>query len=177
MRSCRPNKLLKLMVAASVLVGSVASTPTFGHAHRLSASMPYDHDHSEALAHSHGSHSHGQPVDDHAHDAVIALDDSVFHLHGVWFGIPFTTPAPVEHQNDHARRVPLTDACFTSAGPGLATGVVPVRERSVRPDALGLALDIGAGLQIPTNPRLTSSPLLEAGTPCALQARSGVLRC
>jgi hypothetical protein len=177
MRSFRPDKLMKLMVAASVLVGSVASTPTFGHAHRLSDSPPYDHDHSEALAYSHGSHSHGQPLDDHAHDAVITLEDSVFHLHGVWFGIPFTTPAPVEHQNDNGGRVPLTDACFTSAGPGLATGVGPVRERSVCPDALRLALDIGTGPQIPTNPRLTSSPLLEPGIPCALQARSGVLRC
>ena len=177
MRSCRPNKLLKLMFAASVLVGSVASTPTFGHAHPLPASLHHDHGRSEALAHSHVSHSHGQPVNDHAHDALIAVDASVFHLHAVWFGVPFTIPAPVEQQDDHGRRVPLADACFTSAGPSVATGVGPVRERSVWPDVLGLALDIGAGLQVPTNPRLTSPPLHEAGIPRALQARSGVLRC
>ncbi len=177
MRSCGPKKLLKLIVAASVFVGSVASTPTIGHAHSLPASPLPDLDHAEGLAHSHGSHSHGQPVDEHLHDAVIALDDSVFHLHGVWFGIPFTARAPVEQQSDHSRRVPLADACFTTAGPGLATGVGPVRERSVCPDALGLALDFNASLQFPTNSRLTIPAHHEAGTPSALQARSGLLRC
>ena len=178
MVGCRPTKLLKLMVATNVLVGSIASTPTFGHAHALPTSLHHDHRDSDSVEHSHRSHSHGQLATSHDDDDdAIVLAGRVFHLHGTWFGIPFTIPAPAErHNGDDGRRLPLADSCLMSLTPNSATGVGPVRERPGWSDSLRLAPDLGAGLQLRPFSPLDRPALTGAVSQCALQARSGVLR-
>lgn len=180
MRCLKPTPLTRLLVATSMLLGSAASGPTFGHAHpngdtqHVHVDWDADHHHDDA------SRDHESAVVDahHDHDADLAVAGrSEFHLHDVWFGIPVSLAMPAEPDSDQETHNPFASAYVLPTPMIHGCSARSLEGRAVCPDTLGLALDIGAGLQIPTNPRLTSPPLHEAGIPCALQSRSGVLRC
>ena len=177
MSAVRPNSLLNLMLAAGVLVGSVASTPTFGHAHPVSGPLHHVHHDLDAIDHSNWSHFHQEASDDHDDHAAIILCESVFHLHSVWFGVPFTLPAPAGHQNQQAGRVSLADACWTSGATAVSTNGAAVRERGVWDDVSALTIDRDGAIPLSTNSLCTSALCGEVEPPCALPARSGVLRC
>jgi hypothetical protein len=178
MIAVRPNAFLRLMLAASVSAGSVASTPTIGHAHPLPRSLHRAHHDFDAIDHAHWQHSHKPASDDHDDLATIALSESLFHLHTVWFGIPLTLPAPTGHQNEQASRVPLADVCWISGAPAMSTSNGANRERIVVWHyASMLAVDSHAADPLTTN-SLRMSPFCgEVGPPCAQPARTGVLRC
>lgn len=180
MRCLKPTPLTRLLVAAAMLLGSVASGPTFGHAHpngdtqHVHVDWDADHHHDDASR----DHESAVVESDHDHDADLAVAGSLqFHLHCVLLGIPVSLPVPAAPRSDHETHNPFASAYVLPSPVIHGCSARSLEGRPVCPDALGLALDIGAGLQIPTNPHLTSPPLHEASIPCALQARSGVLRC
>lgn len=174
MRRFRPAACMKMILAASVLAGSVGSTPTFGHAHEKTEAD--HHDHLDWAAHGH-SHAHLDAVSGTEQHASVESNDAVFHLHGMWFGIPFSLPAPTEPEDARATQNPLATACLAPVVTMVATHLGSVRGRPICPDAFGLAPDPRAGLELPRILLPGSWSLSRAGGHCALEARSAVLRC
>lgn len=172
MRRFRPTDFVRVILATAVLLGSVASTPIFGHAHERPEADR--HDHLDWAAHEH-SHLHAAR---HAeqHTAVEA-NDAVFHLHGMWFGIPFSLAAPTEAEDARLVANPLAMAVPTPAVTIVASRVGSVRERIVCPNEFGLASDSQAGLEPSATLLSGTRSLGRCGGHCALEARSGVLRC
>jgi hypothetical protein len=163
-----------MILAAAVLVGSVSSTPTFGHAHQKPEAD--HHDHLDWAAHDH-SHSHMEAVFGTEQHASVETNDSVFHLHGMWFGIPFRLPAPTEREDARATEHPLAQACLTPTVTIVAGQSGSVWQRLVCFDFFRLAPDLSAGLEPSLTPLHGMRPCGPSGRHCALEARSGVLRC
>jgi hypothetical protein len=97
----KPTGLMRLLVAAGVVVGTTACGRTFGHAH---AHGDGHHVHS-----GWGHHYEAEVLDDHGHFHAMAesleTDDSglrlaagasTFHLHTTLLGIPISLPVPAD---------------------------------------------------------------------------------
>src|SRR5262245_26477640 len=172
MRRFRPTDVVRVLLAVAVLAGSVGSTPTFGHAHEKPDAD--DHDHLDWAAHEH-SHSHLQATHEDEHHAAIEANDAVFHLHGMMYGIPFSLPI----QPDDARQVanPLAMAVLTPNMAIIASQFKWAVERIIGPDAFALAFSSQVGIAPSAGLLSRIQPLDPPGGHCALDARSGVLRC
>ena len=162
------------MLATAVLVGSVGSTPIFGHAHEKPDAD--DHDHLHWAVHEH-SHLHLNAARHGERHAAVEANDTVFHRHGMLFGIPFSLPAPTEPHDDRLVQNPLAMAVLTPGAAVVTSHLGSVGERIVCPDAFVLAPDPRAGIE-PSATLLSGTQSLDPpGGHCALEARSGVLRC
>ena len=112
MKGLRAIKSVRLLLAAIALAGSVGSSPVIGHAH--GPILDTSHHHHGWADHDH-SPPHAEEGDDH--DATPRVGESVFHLHGAWFGIPFSLPtaAPRGTQGERIDYHPGADACLVQA--------------------------------------------------------------
>lgn len=176
MNILRPTKLVRLLLAATVLAGSVASSPTFGHAHPLPDSIAHDHHDAELIGHFHSPHHHDGLAETDGHDAGV-LGSAVFHVHGVWFGIPFSLPALTGQPDGRPNAHPMADACLTPAASSQSGGIGSVSSHSNCPNGHGLPPPHGTATEITNNSVLCMPTRHSAGSHCAVTARSGVLRC
>src|SRR5262249_3571508 len=89
MRVHRATRLVRLLLAAITLAGSVGSSPIIGHAHALSPATTHHH---------HGWAEHDHSIERHGGDAgdevTLHGGESAYPLQGTWFGSPFSVPAP-----------------------------------------------------------------------------------
>src|SRR5688572_341888 len=131
MRTPRPTTLMKLMLAAIVLIGGFGTSPTTGHAHGRPHDSHAGH-HDDWAAHDH-PHVHRAEGDEHDGDAVV--DGLVFHLHGVWFGVPFSLPIQPGRDDDATPSDLLHHACPT---PGLTEAPSQAAPRGKALSWLGL---------------------------------------
>lgn len=181
MRRHRPTKLFRLLLTTLVLVGSVGSTPTFSHTH---ARPDSSHDtHHEWLGHDHTSsasltdHDHTSSVSpsDHDHEYAVSADDSAYHLHGVWLGIPFSLPNPSGQEGSRLGVLPSSEACLT---PSASADADPLGARSSPwPTVWGLASSLRTWCGSSPLALLANASAHGAASPCALLARSVMLRC
>ena len=170
MRHHRTTKLVRLLLATLVLVGTIGSSPTFSHTH----GRP-DSSHDAHFAHH--DHDHA-PVDSwshHDHEDSVSDDDSASHLHGILLGIPFRFPTPPGQVGSRPGLLPFSEACFTPSTTAdadhLAAKLLPW------PDVWGLASSLCAH-RGPSAPSLHAAPSSYGATsPCALLTRSVMLRC
>src|SRR5262249_55441442 len=81
--SRRPTKLIRILLALIVLLGSNGGSSTYGHTHGghhfsfPDAWAPHDHDH--------GLADEEDDDDDDPH-----ITDGVFHIHGLFLGMPLS---------------------------------------------------------------------------------------
>src|SRR5947208_3037771 len=113
MKTPRPANVGRLLLATSILVSGAAPSAAFGHAHSLPNGVHHVHDEWDPPGHSH-------PDDEDDGDDAAVITASVFHVHAVWFGIPFTLPVPSDHDRDRSPLRPWSaNSCFprpTAAG-------------------------------------------------------------
>ncbi|OJW27347.1 MAG: hypothetical protein BGO49_27575 [Planctomycetales bacterium 71-10] len=81
-------KLARAFFAILAWIGGVGSSPVFGHAHG-SSSTPHSHAAAGFL-----DHDHPVPGFEADHDDVPQMEESVFHLHTAWMGMPFSLATP-----------------------------------------------------------------------------------
>jgi hypothetical protein len=174
MRRFRPTDYVRMILATAVLFGSVGSTPTVGHAHDNPNAD--DHDHLDWATHDH-SHSHLDAISGTEQHALVESDNAVFHIHGMWFGIPFSMPAPTEPKQTRPTEHPLALACLTPTVTVIAGHSGSVWQRIVCSDFVGLVPDLYARLEPPINSLHGMPSCGSSRGHCALEARSGVLRC
>ncbi len=164
-------KLARMLVAALALVGSIGSSPVIGHSHGSFPAASHlnhgfvDHEHS-TLHHEGGGH--------HDHVGASQIEASFFHLHGTWFGMPFSFPA--SPRPGHVERVSHVLASDLS----LMQPVAIVVARSgwdlpFGPAAPWLIAPLCAPSARPS--LLTSRPFDGACMPDAVLLRSVSLRC
>src|SRR5215203_3932823 len=128
MRTFRQASPMKLVLAATVLVNAFGTTPTIGHAHGRPHPLHDDH-HLTWADHDHSA-EHAMPAESDQHPDPPIIGGAVFHLHGVWFGIPFglTSPtSPGTNRNDphpEADVLPMSGVTAVAKSPG--TGLQPM---------------------------------------------------
>jgi hypothetical protein len=169
---------MRLVLATFVLVGSLGSSPTFGHAHEGGDS---DHRHlGHHLGHHLGSEL-GHDADHHdglheEHDGSewLARRGIEYHLHGVLFGIPFTVPNPSAQLSSTSNPFLLADDCPTLIP---AFGVSHLlKERIPWPVDWGV-FDLALGIASGTASHRSTYRFDSFPPSCSPQARSVVLRC
>jgi hypothetical protein len=175
MRIFRQTRTMKLLLAAIVLVNGFGTTPMIGHAHGLPHRPPDDH-HVTWADHDH-SLEHLMPDESDQHPDLPTVGDSIFHLHGVWFGIPFSLPSPTRPASNRIDSHPLADTLATmgmtaSARPGM--GWQPVLWP---PGHLGCGPALDADLHVSDHLQRTSPSPDGAISPCALRVRTVLIRC
>src|SRR5262245_15574962 len=111
MRRFRSIDVTRVFLATAILIGSVGTSPMFGHAHETADA---DHDHHDWSAHEHdylASH-HESGMDG---CSSVESGNAVFHLHGTWCWIPFSVPAPAGNGKAHVVVNPLAMAVLLPA--------------------------------------------------------------
>lgn len=166
------TKWMRILLAAFVVVASVASSPTIGHSHADGGAA---HRHLGSGVGHHDDH-HDTPHEEYEGTGSVVLGAGEFHFHSLFFGIPITLPSTTGKMTGSAAPFSLADAC-PSLGASFDEGrYLQLKERAPPPLSPGLlACGMGPGLdtashcsrQLPA-----SSALLRAQ-----HARSVVLRC
>lgn len=122
-------KSLRVVLAAVILVGSLGTSATYGHAHGRGtvdhhhhAANPSDHDHPD----HDGQHL---PSRDGDHEPLLALAaESAYHLHAVYFGIPFVVPS-YAHFGHALHQSPSWDVCPTQLSSFDVERLLKLKER------------------------------------------------
>lgn len=177
-----PTTLTRLLVAATVLLGSVASGPTFGHAHHnghthhVHVDWDANHDHEDA------DDGHATSVVESNHDddpdrSVAFAAGLELHLHGVLFGIPVSVPVPAEPDSDHETRTPIALAYVLRTPMLDGCSLRSLDGRVFCPEGWGLAPPLRAAVVSTGRCFAYTSADISLEPPCALKAQSGVLRC
>jgi hypothetical protein len=178
MRRLRLTDFVRVFLATAVLGGSVGSSPMFGHSHDEPEGDYHDHlawsadDHHDHHDHEHSRVQHESNI---VSDLIVEPDDSVFHVHGTWFGIPFSLPVPAKHKDVRVGMEPMAVVALTPVVVVADFGVLAKRLAS--PGMFGIPPDPHSGHRASAALRLANwFPDLSGGH-CALETRSGVLRC
>jgi hypothetical protein len=103
---------MRLLLATSLLVTSTGSPAAF-HAH----ARPHASHHEDWAAHPH-DHDDGYgelEEEDHPHSPRIF--ESVFNLHGVWFGVPFSLPVTEREVVTYIRLFPVAASPLAASDP------------------------------------------------------------
>lgn len=162
MRRRPSTTLLRLLLATLVALSGLGPRSSYAHSHSTPDKSHHAHD-------THDAESHHED-DDHEGE-LPSLGESFSHVHGSWFGVPFTLPA-----TDGGMVSPggiASDDCPTLTAAGKTGPGGPMKEHipwlgSLPPPELCPLL---AG-RPPRN-----APLDGAGTSHALAGRTLVLRC
>jgi hypothetical protein len=163
---------MRLVLATFVLVGSVGSSSTFGHAHEGGDSNHYHVGFEVGHDADHDSHHHDGLEDEHDGPELLA-GGGEFHLHSVLFGVPFTLlNASAERTSTH--HVWLSVGC-----PTLSTsfdGSHLLKERIPWPFDWGL-IDFALGIDSGSVTGRSAYGFDSSAPSCSPHARSVVLRC
>lgn len=169
MKRFRAAKLVRVLFAALFVAVSVGTSPVIGHAHGLDPAPSHDDhgwpDHHHAPRHHEDGGGHDDPGD------ALEVAASFFHLHGAWFGVPFSLPTSLSMgQGEQVGQLVDSDACR-------------IRAVTLGADHLGWDLPSACWLLPPLRaPRArpclpTSRPFDGASMPDAIFLRSVSLRC
>jgi hypothetical protein len=172
---------MKLLVAAGVLTGSVASGPTFGHAHRggevLHVHPDWDH-HGEREDTDHQGRFHAMAWADEEEDYhFVVVTASQFHLHATLLGIPISLPVPADSKHEDGRRDQPSEMYLVPSVSADWFCISRVLERLIWLNVAGPALSFSSDSLSPTVAIQSAPSNHFQQYLCALQTQSGVLRC